>query len=330
MDMYSIEKFTANAPMLRNFMACNMDALEFRKHQLANNASLLTYDQWKDIDRAVTEASKVRLSAAADLLGLGTRPVGLGAVISQWQGGGRMEGAKLTMDPRTLFNRDRVEYDTNQVPIPFIGMEFYLTIRELSNPGSLQTDNAMAAANAVNEAIEDMVINGAPAIVVGGSPVYGYRTHPNRITDTLSQNWATADNIFLGVKEILTDFQTYNIPGPYVFYVNSAENVAMWIKEGTDRVFTTKSRILDTFREEGLLAIRVSDKVPAGQIVAVALNRMHMDMAVGAPIRTLQWDERGGLVTNFLVLAAMAPRIKPTRDSIDGTLRAGIVHATIP
>lgn len=329
MELTSFDQLAANAPLMKQFMAANFDPMGLRKHQLQTNASLLTYDQWKDIDRTVTDVAKMRLSAAADLLALGTRPLGLGAVISQWQGGNRMDPAKITMDPRTLFDRDRVDYATYQVPIPFIGKEFYLTIRELAMAGSLQTDNAMGAAVAVNEAIEDMVINGASNIVVGGAPVYGYRTHPNRITDTLSQGFTAAADIYASIVEILSDFRAANFNGPYVLYVNDAQNRAMWAKEGVDRAYTVKARILETFREDGLQAIRVSDKVPAGQIVAVALNRMHMDMAVGQAVRTLQWDERGGMVTNFIVMAAMAPRIKP-QVGTDGTVRAAIVHATIP
>lgn len=315
---------------LRALQANGFDAYKLREHQLATNASLLTYDQWKDIDTAVAQPARLRLSAAADLLALPQRRIGIWQAIVQFQTGGYMDPAEVTMDPRTLVDRDRVAFETHLVPVPFISKEFSLTLRETSVPGgTIETANAMAASRAVNEKIEDMVVNGASNIVVNGAPLYGYRTHPNRIIGgALSQAWDTADNIFKGVAEVLNSLWDKQYRDNIVLYLNNAEMmVLMSLKEGVDTMFTTLDRVQRSFSTFGLSAIRVSDSVPAGNLVAVAMTADNVDMVVAQTIRTLQWDERGGMVTNFLVMAAMAPRIKPITGT-GGSAQVGIAHFT--
>ncbi len=48
-----------------------------------------------------------------------------------------------------------------------------------------------------------------------------------------------------------------------------------------------------------------------------------VDLSVAAPLTTVQWDEMGGMIQNFKVMAAMAPRIKIPRSANANT---GLVH----
>jgi Family of unknown function (DUF6260) len=333
---------TTNAAVsgLRALMAFQGDVLKLRNYQLqqraqnpfAANASFLSYDQWKAIDTTVTMAAEQELSAAADLLAQPTYQMGLWQALVQYQSGGFMSPAEITMDPRTLVDRDRVALETQITPVPFIPKEFSLHLRETSVPGGMiETANAAAASRAVNESIESMVVNGAPQIVVNGTPLYGYRTHPYRIIGgDLGQAWDSANNIFAGIGEIVGALWEAKYRRNIIIYLHVNEmRVLMQTKEGVDVFLTTYDRVLRTFNSSGLAAIKVSDAVPAGEIIGVAVEPTNVDMAVAQLTRTMQWQERGGMVTDYLVFAVMAPRIKP-RTSTAGVLQAGIAHFTVP
>ena len=46
------------------------------------------------------------------------------------------------------------------------------------------------------------------------------------------------------------------------------------------------------------------------EVIAVRLTRDVLDLSIASDVTTVQWDEMGGMIQNFKVMAAMAPRVK--------------------
>ena len=58
-------------------------------------------------------------------------------------------------------------------------------------------------------------------------------------------------------------------------------------------------------------------------VILLQLTSDVVDIVVGMQPTTLQWEDMGGMITNFKVMAIMVPRIKDTQTS-----QSGIVHYT--
>ena len=71
--------------------------------------------------------------------------------------------------------------------------------------------------------------------------------------------------------------------------------------------------------------IRGTTSLADAEAIAVRLTRDVVDLSVAAPLTTVQWDEMGGMIQNFKVMAAMAPRIKIPASA---NAKTGLVHYT--
>jgi hypothetical protein len=69
--------------------------------------------------------------------------------------------------------------------------------------------------------------------------------------------------------------------------------------------------------------VKVSSRVPKGNLALVQMSSDNVDLAVGQPLIPVEWDEKGGMAVNYKIMTAMAPRLKARQDK---TL--GVVHAT--
>lgn len=292
---------------------------------LRTNA-VLNYDEWKQIDDAVIMEARTRLAITTDLMsrGLVHRLRNIGVMMSQYSRTNAKERARVSMSVETNADRQRIEYDQIQVPIPIISDEFRFDLRQLlagRNQGeAIDTANARESSIVVSEEIERMVVSGASNIVVGGSTIYGLLTHPNRNTISTSVDWGTPANIYDSVVAMISALVGDRKYGPYVLYVSDTQYLQMLAKEGVERF----SNVLERVRViPGIQDVKPTFALPDGTAVLVELSALNIDMAIAQEPATVQWEERGGMVVNFMVYAVMAPRVKATYG-----LRSGIVVHT--
>lgn len=309
---------TANQQFLKSGLNVNV----FR------TLATLDYDEWKQIDTAVITEARQRMSIVTDLTSRGlVHPLrNVGVMMSQYSRVNSKDRPRVAMSMRSTADRQRLEYDQVQVPIPVIFDEFDIDLRQLQasrNGGEgLDVSNARESALVVSEEIERMVVSGASNIVVSGNVVYGLLTHPNRNTIATSADWGTPANIYPSVIAMIAAAKSDRMHGPWALYLHTDQYVQALSQEGVDRFSNILSR-LEEIPGLGVGAIKTSDAVPAGTGILVQLNSNTIDLAIAQNITTIQWEERGGWITNFIVFAVMAPRVKAGSD-----LRSGVVVHT--
>lgn len=290
-----------------------------------NATAILRKTEWEELDRVMVNAFTERLVGIQDLIDYNlVHPLGgLGTLVSQYNRMGDKMRAQVSMKASTDAEQSRVLMDLQSVPIPVIFSEFQLDIRLLESSrrlgDALDTVEAEATARVVAEELEYMLFNGNTT-VMGGMPIYGYRTHPNRNT-AAGATWGTSTNIYPNILTMVTALSADRVPGPYVLYLNNAQFMASLVITDTTRGLTEQQVALNNIPQ--LAAVRLSDKMPAGEAVMVAMNRQTVDLARAEDFMPVEWDSMGGLAIHYRGMTVAAPRVKA---DIEG--RSGIYHMT--
>lgn len=320
-----------NCDIRRPFVNANGDSCIVTNGKVlkTNAPALLQYDEWKDIDRAVIGVATQRLVAVADLIGRGlTHPLGsIGNTISLFERSSDITGATIDMSGVTRAEKDTVAYDYGQVPVPIVHKDFSVNIRRLEASRkfgeAIDTTMAGLAARVVAESSEDMLLSGA-SIQVDGATIYGYTSHPDRNTVTLSMQWTNASKtgalILADVQAMLAAARADRMFGPFVLYIPASYEGKLDddFNPSTSDTRTIRERIL---KLGGIEDIKVVDRMPDHNVVLVQMTKETVDMAIAQDINTISWEEKGGLATEYKVMAVWVPRVK---SDFDG--RCGVVH----
>ena len=112
-----------------------------------------------------------------------------------------------------------------------------------------------------------------------------------------------------------------NMHGPFNLYV--ANDIYANIQDdfSTEKGDRTHAERIMAFND--ISAVKAADKLPSGNVVLVQMTDSVIDLAVGQDIANVQWNV-DPMSTEYMVYAAMAPRIKSDREG-----RCGIVHGTV-
>jgi len=289
---------------------------------------ILQYDEWKLIDTAVIEAAEKRMVGANDLisrglvLDLGGR--GMGIPVIQWQTSGSGNAASMDMSSLARGPADRIEYDTNYLPLPIIHKSFFFDIRTLDMGRRMgipiDTAHAADAAIRIGEKVEGVLFNGASSYKFGGGTIRGYRDFDYRTTGSLAAAWtASAADPVQDIIDMKQDAINDRHYGDYGVYIPTAyESVLDKDYNATYPSGTIRNRILAI---GGISFIRVADHMTAGSVVLVELQKSTVELVIGLPLTTVQWDVQGGLGVEFKLITIMIPRIRA-----DQNQRSGIVH----
>lgn len=292
---------------------------------LRTNAVLLK-DEWIELDTRVVKIAQERLTIVSDLIEMGlTYDLGgIGTTISQWQMESDLTPATISMEPDSEDNRDLLNYELAQVPIPIIHKDFSLGVRQLEATrrmgSNIDLTNADAAARKVAIGMEDLVIGGNNA-TFGGNVIYGITNHPNRITGNATGPWlgtGNIDNAYQTVVAMLAAADAAHFYGPFNLYVAPGLGMALYQYYGDGSGQTVEMRLQNLTL---INKIAVDDRLPAGTVTLIQMDTSVIDLAIGQPLMPVEWQDKGGLVTNYKVLTAMAPRLKA---DVNG--RLGIVH----
>jgi len=287
--------------------------------------ALLRKDEWKELDTAVIDVAREQLNVIADLQAAGlTHPLGgLGTLISEFEKLQDMSAANVDMGGETGGEEDTPGFTLTGVPVPITHKDYRINIRRLEASrrlgDSLDTTSAQVAARKVRDALEDMVVNGV-AITTGGYTVYGFTNHPDRNLHT-GADWGTLTNVYLDVNGMISKAEADGYFGPYGLYVARTQY-------GEARAVHTdgsgQSGIRRVLENLPMLSFfKPSDRLAAGAAVLCSLQSDVVDLAIAQQIVTVEWNEMGGMVGRFKVMAAMVPRVKS-----DAAGKSGIVHAT--
>jgi len=274
---------------------------------------LLRKDEWIRVDEAVVRVARSQLGAITDLRNAGlVRNLGsIGVMLDQFEKVTEVDVAEQNMTGIAPGQRDLPEYTLATVPIPVTFRDFQVNIRVLeasrTRGAAMDTVTAEMCTRRVTEKLDDMVFNGS-TIQVDGATILGYTTHTDRTTGSIGTAWTTATtSIIADVVAMISALEAKNYRGPYILYVPVDYKSELRNDYSTakgDRTF--EERILAI---EEIQAVNSTTSLTA-EIVLVQMTSDVVDLSVGQDITTVEWDEMGGLVSNFKIMAALAPRVK--------------------
>lgn len=308
----------------QRLIASNMDISRLRTN------AILQKDDWIDLDNRVVTVAQERLSAVTDLAdrGLTYDLGGLGKTVSMWQTEGDMSPANVSIEPDSDGERDLVNYETDEVPVPIIHKDFRLGARQLAagreSGSNIDMTNADAAARKVAVGMEDLVISGSKN-KFSKKPIFGYVTHPFRSKIAFVDTGGilqpiTVENFPELILQMIQKADDTDYFGPFILYVPTGLSTILF-----KIIPNTNGKMLKQYLEEIDLIeeVKVSSRMPKGSLALVQMSSDNIDLAVGQPLVPVEWEERGGMAVNYKIMTAMAPRLKARQDR---TL--GVVHAT--
>ena len=300
--------------------------------QALRTLDTLRHEEWKFFDDALIEEAKIRLVGVADLMGRGlVKPVpnALGKTVFGYEKVTDMDEAIISLDGRARSTNDKQEFSLNQMPLPITHKDFFLNLRQLSASREkgepLDTTQVRTAGRVVAERAEKMLFQGGPAF--GGLNIYGYMTHPDRITSVNFDGgnaWSVAGktgaSYLTDLLGAITALHASRMYGPYMVYVPANAGVQL------DKDYNAGSANPETVRErlkkvDGIIDIRTADQLPSGNVIVVQMTSDVVSWVNGESLQTVQWDEGGGFTINFKAFQIAVPLIRSDADN-----RCGVCH----
>lgn len=294
---------------------------------------VLRKDEWRAYDTSVVEEAARMRRGVADLISAGlvtNIPRALGKTIFEYETVSDMEEAIISMSGVERSDNDRQEYERAGVPLPMVHKDFDVDLRELeaSRNGNrpLDTTRAGVAGRKVSEKQEEILFEGGPTF--GGLPIYGYTTHPNRLTASFGTNgvWSagakTGPNIVADVQTGKTALRNAGFRGPYWVYSSDSADE----KLGDDynvsgaSVLTIRERLL---KIEGVTKLETTEFLTGDQVLIVQATKDVISWLQGIDITNAQWDLAGGFRIAFKVYAIGIPLIKATQSGKTGIFHMG-------
>lgn len=314
---------TANIELADEFLANSAGNF------VANEDSSLRDREWQSIDDAVIKISRENLNGIADLrtAGLVQGNKSIGTELTMYERSGDMTDADISMDLATLGQGDRLLFDKVGVPVPTIHKMFRIGQRQLAasreRGESLDTSQTDIATRKVAVSLENMLFNGVPDLIYANSRIYGYTTHPDRNTVSLTGGgWTSATATpYEDVIKMIKAANRDNMNGPFTIYVANDIWMSLFIDQSEVKGEKTHyTRILEV---PGVSAIKPSASLADGNVIMVQMTSNVVDLWVAKDIGSYEWQEQGTYSdVNVNVLAIMVPRVKSEKNG-----QCGIVHA---
>lgn len=329
-------------PIYKNVLTADLPALGLESP--VANATGIPKGAWIQLDTAIMKAARLRLSAWTDLASR-NRIGGFDAMAKltyEYQAVSDPGEAVVDMEGVAEGRADRPLYLLRSLPLPIIHSDFYFSKRELaamrSSGQPVNTTMGEAAARRVAEMAEQILIGTQAGLTFGTqtagypahdgtSTIYGYTTFPARVTKTTNRapTGSNPDQVVADVLDMIELAQSNRFFGPYMLYHST--NYTRYLNDdyyrsgSTAMSRTLRERITDV---SDILGIKRLDYLTSGsQMLLVQMTPDVVQAIEGMPITTVQWESKGGMQTNFKVMAIMVPLFRS-----DYYGRTGIVHGT--
>lgn len=299
---------------------------------------LLGKDWFKALDSTIQQVARSRMRTVGFLIenGLGytiDENMAMATTILEWQVASDMGPATVSMDAATTARRDRQTLSLTGIPVPIVSQEFQLSaraIRAAETRGTpIDTSHGAIAGRVVAEAVESILFNGA-AVNLGTYSLPGLTTHTSRNTGTFeatgdewSNSGKTGEQILADVLSMLDKLVQDNQDTSRMML---RVPTAYWTKLGGEFKANGSLSILARLREiPGLdwspQAIDYTGALTGHNVTLTCVNQETVDIIDGIQPVLLSWEDRGGLVVNFIVMAIVVPRVKA-----DQAGNSGVAH----
>jgi len=287
------------------------------------NATTLLRDDWIEIDRAVERATRQRLTAWADLLAASRK-------------GGFDAWSKMTLEYNAVTDAGEVVKDMDatspgrddtptaiirSVPLPVIHGDFSFPQRLIDQSRSsgmpLDTEMVEQVTRRGWELVEKTLIGTETGITYGGrttgpipqtgaSTEFGYTNFPYRVTkaDLTIPTGTNPEAVVQDILEMIETMYANGYFGPFILYHSTPYSIWLnsdYFRSGsTSAVRLVRERIMEI---DGISDIRRLDYLTSGyQLLLLDLSRGQFQAIDGMQPRTVQWNERGGMLQKFMVM----------------------------
>ena len=296
---------------------------------LVGNASPLPRDVWGEWDRESVEIQRDVLAVMNDLAASVQRPMDIGKLVHYFRTTSDSGNINVSLDGRSKAKTDQPLIDYHGTPLPIWDTTFSFGWRQMlaaqTEGENLDDDARMNGMRRIAEKGEDIALNGDTEIVVGGAPLYGLRTHPNRATRSTGAtlNGATGVEWNAEIVATLKLLHNMNVRAPATIYLNWDD---WFYASNTD--YSTQypnKTILQRVQEiAGVGSIVPASKVPANEIIAVVKNRELIQVLNGMPMSTrAKFRANPEDDYDFLIMMAAAVEIK-----FDANGQCGVAHSS--
>lgn len=295
--------------------------------------SALLEREWALVDDAVATHPRVAANAMNRLIELGLThdSPSVGPLTSNWRTSSEKKIAEATLNGSTTVSGDRVARGFDGSVMGIIASPWEIDFRTLETSRlygePLDVSEARESAESVAEKQEDMMFNGDPLLVVGGTTVYGMRTHPNRLTDTATNygggDFATTGNAYNTINGVLAALDGIRRFGRVGIFLATTQYNELNVRNiQTDR--SELMAIMENLGERVAFIDRISEQfLPAGEMTVLHLSPDDADVAIAMDITNREWSSQDSMDYYGKVMAATTPRFK---SDFSGNL--GVVHVT--
>ncbi len=292
----------------------------------ARNATL-RHEEWLQVDDAVNDVLRERLTIADDLRARGLSvPISVGSVLRMTERLEDFDDADLSYDGATPPSEDRPSYlnETTAVPVISKGFRFnwrqLIASRERGEP--LDVTSAQICARKVRDKLQDLITNGEATGGPTGGGIPGLTSATNRITVNLANHWdVAAGTPIADTESMLAAAYNVNLFGPFTMYVCKEYWAAIQADYKDESDKTVMQRI-EAFSD--IDAVRPLDTLADNTVLLVQMTSQALDLSEAQGVTTVQWTLEP-MVTHFRVFYVGGPHIKSIEDE-DGNTRNGIVH----
>jgi hypothetical protein len=290
---------------------------------IQTNATLRR-DEWKQLDEALLEVSRQRLGGIDDLIAKGlTYNLGnaMGTTVLEWHDVSDAMEAVVSMDGVTRGRNDRVNYQTNYLPIPIIHVDYEINARELAASRSLgnplDTTHAERAARRINEKLEEMLFTNTTftygtADDRSRNKIYSYVNFPDRNTVTLGTHWDASAKTAAGILTDVLNMKESSISayhyGPWMLYIPTGYETVLDDDYDTTTPGTTiRERIL---KVAGISGIKVIDTLAADTVLLVQMTSDVVRLVRGLGLQNIEWSEEGKFITKYKCITIQVPQLR--------------------
>lgn len=239
---------------------------------LQGNAAPVPIDAWRRIDERSTAIQRDVLQVFNTLAAANQTPVVVADLVSYYAKMGDSGEAHVSLDGRSKARGDQANVSMSGTPVPVIDSVASFGWRQMEvirrGGGMIDTDTIANHLRKVAEKLEDMAINGAPGVTVGGATIYGLRTFPDRSTGVhgLTLNGATGAQWLTAVRLVITRLEADNAYARVTIFCNWGD----WsYANAADYATNYAKTILERLRELGIDLVPAS-RVPANELLGVA------------------------------------------------------------
>lgn len=265
---------------------------------LQRDQAPLTPDQWTALDQVVVGTARSLLVGRRVLSVIGPFGAGIEALPSDPLGGrgmgqidllGNEEGDAIGLDAR------------RSLPVPLLYQDFWLHWRDLAASDQLglplDTSRAAAAAQAVAQAEDTLVLDGAPALGLDGlRTVAGHQSLP-------LGDWSVEGQGFAAVVTAVRHLTDRGVPGPYALLVSTGLYAQLHRLFGTSGVLEIEQ--VEKLARRGVYATSI---LPEPGAVLLDSGAQHLDLAISVDLTTA-YVESANLNHHFRVVESLLLRI---------------------